>query len=97
MSHAYQEQVQSDSISWEDIQKSLKPNEVAIEFVNFGYIDQYYALIIRKDYESPEYVYLKDLKRYPLEEKEFMKKYFIASKTTHPGFSFSQKSVIIFT
>ena len=77
LSHTYQEQVQSDSISWEDIQKSLKPNEVAIEFVNFGYIDQYYALIIRKDYEYPEYVYLKDLKRYPLEEKEFMKKHFI--------------------
>jgi CHAT domain-containing protein len=71
LSHTYQEQVQSDSISWEDIQKSLKPNEVAIEFVNFGYIDQYYALLLRKEFDAPKIVHLPNFKRHPKEDKDF--------------------------
>ena len=71
LSHTYQEQVQTDNISWKDIQNSLKPNEVAIEFVNFGYIDQYYALLLRKEFDAPRIVHLPNFKRHPKEDKDF--------------------------
>ena len=71
LSHTYQEQVQADNLSWKDIQNSLKPNEVAIEFVNFGYIDQYYALLLRKEFDAPKIVHLPNFKRHPQEDKDF--------------------------
>lgn len=71
LSHTYQAQVQADSLSWKDIQNSLKPNEAAIEFVNFGYIDQYYALLLRKDFDAPKIVHLPNFKRHPQEDKDF--------------------------
>jgi len=44
------------NINWKDIQKQLKPNEVAIEFTNFKYQNDtvlYGALIIKKDSQFP--------------------------------------------
>jgi hypothetical protein len=48
-----------DAFSWKDIQNALKPNEVAIEFVNIPIWpteeseEMYYALILSKDYPAP--------------------------------------------
>ncbi len=52
------------NLKWQDVQTGLKPNEAAIEFVNFkSEIDTthpiiYAALIIKKDSEHPEMVQL---------------------------------------
>jgi CHAT domain-containing protein/Tfp pilus assembly protein PilF len=52
-------------VKWQDIQKNLEHDEVAIEFVNFHYYDKrwtdstfYCALILRKDYSYPRMIYL---------------------------------------
>ena len=52
-------------ISWQDIQKELKPNEVAIEFVHFDYYSKYWedaikycALLVKPDSEYPEMITL---------------------------------------
>ncbi len=58
-------------ITWKDIQYNLKANEVAIEFINYGMIDQYWALLIRKGYKYPRLVYLKDFVNIPESEKQF--------------------------
>ncbi|RLD79779.1 MAG: hypothetical protein DRJ10_08310, partial [Bacteroidetes bacterium] len=52
--------------NWQNIQKSLKPDETAIEFIHFRYRSDkkwtdstfYYALILRKDYIYPKAVFL---------------------------------------
>ncbi len=61
-------------VNWKDIQKSLKKNETAIEFIHFRFFDYkgltdsifYYALVLRKDYKYPKAIYL-------FEEKELKK------------------------
>jgi len=58
-----------EKIKWQDIQKGLKPNEIAIEFINFSYKDYnnssfwnftdsvlYCALIIDKNCKNPEMI-----------------------------------------
>jgi CHAT domain-containing protein/Tfp pilus assembly protein PilF len=52
-------------VKWQDVQQSLKPDEAAIEFVNFQYFNKrwtdsifYCALVIRKDYKWPRMVSL---------------------------------------
>jgi len=60
--------------NWQDIQKALKPDEIAIEYTTFQYkdkdrwADSIYtcALILRKDYKYPKMVYM-------FEEKELIK------------------------
>ena len=56
---------------WQNIQKSLKTNESAIEFIQFHYRNDrkltdstlYYALVLRKDYEYPKAVFLFEQKQ----------------------------------
>lgn len=52
-------------IKWQDIQRALRPDEAAIEFVNFHYYDKrltdstfYCALVLRNDYTLPKMIYL---------------------------------------
>lgn len=57
---------QQNELGWKDIQRSLKPAEAAIEFVEFAYADgkrwtdstYYIALVVRKDKPTPELVLL---------------------------------------
>ena len=65
---------------WQDVQKRLKSNEAAIEFISFDYYDEgwtdstlYYALILRHDSKIPEMIQL-------FEEKE-LEDYIIKSKS----------------
>jgi CHAT domain-containing protein len=46
------------SIKWNNIRDALKENEIAIEFVhsNINKMEQYYALIIKKDLSAPELI-----------------------------------------
>ena len=52
--------------NWEEVQKTLQPNEVAIEFTHFKYYNDstwtdstyYCALILKKEMKQPEMVYL---------------------------------------
>ena len=56
----------SVAANWKNIQKSLKQDEIAIEFIRFKYAGLkywtdsvlYYALILRKDYVYPKAVFL---------------------------------------
>lgn len=52
-------------IKWQDVQGALKPDEAAIEFINFHYYDKrltdstfYCALVLRNDYTLPKMIYL---------------------------------------
>gem|GEM_PF-6783401 len=60
LSGNYVRRQKEDNITWKDIQAKLKSNEVAIEFANYGMVDQYWAFVIRKGYKHPKLVYLKD-------------------------------------
>ena len=57
--------VDNYSFSWKDIQNSLSPNDVAVEFINYPYWELdtdsiiYGALVIRKDWQEPTFVALK--------------------------------------
>ena len=61
-------------IDWQNIQKSLKEDETAIEFIHFDYRNSknqtdstlYYALVLRKDYKYPKALFL-------FEEKQLKK------------------------
>lgn len=51
--------------TWEDVQKSLKENDIAIEFVDFPLKNDsliYAALVVKKDYLSPHFVPLFEIK-----------------------------------
>lgn len=53
-------------ICWEDVQSNLKPNEVAIEFVDFNTGKDsimYAALILKKDWNSPKMIPLFEQKQ----------------------------------
>lgn len=62
---------QEQQISWNNVQQSLKPDEAAIEFVEFQYFNgirwtdstYYIALVLRKDKPEPELVYLFEKKQ----------------------------------
>ncbi len=68
VSNAYAQHKNEQNITWNNIQAKLHENDVAIEFINAGAVDQYWALILRKEYKEPKLVYLKDFKRYYLED-----------------------------
>jgi tetratricopeptide (TPR) repeat protein len=76
----------STKTKWQDVQRSLKPNEVAIEFINFRYFNKqwtdsifYCALVLRKDYTFPKMVYL-------FEEKQLEKLITIEQATDDLGY-----------
>ncbi len=55
----------SRQVLWSDVRDALEPNEAAIEFIHWkadkkegGDTIHYSALVIRKEWESPKYVYL---------------------------------------
>ena len=54
----YGDYTRSIAISWKDVQKSLKPNDVAIEFANYTENDttKYAAIVLTKAMESPVFV-----------------------------------------
>lgn len=59
----YRENKESLQIKWQDVQKNLKADEAAIEFVAFDYFREeytdtvlYYALVLRKESEYPTLV-----------------------------------------
>ena len=58
----YGDFTRSIAINWKDVQKSLKPNDVAIEFANFTENDmvKYAAIVLVKDMKSPVFVPLFD-------------------------------------
>ena len=75
----YQNQ-QNYELKWQDVQKSLQPNEAAIEFVNFRYFNREltdsmlnYALVLRKDSKYPELI--------PLFEDKQLDSLFVKSAT----------------
>jgi len=74
-------QSQSDmQVKWTDIQKNLKPNEAAIEFINFNYFNKHYtdstmycALVLKKDSKYPEMI--------PLFEEKQLDSLFVKSSS----------------
>lgn len=64
----YNKKIEKNTITWKDVRDNLKNNEAAIEFMHFdaynflknSWVDStvYGALIIKKDYENPRFVYL---------------------------------------
>jgi len=64
MSSAFKTEHLKKTISWTDIQQSLKPNEAAIEFVKFKFFNGYrmtdsilyFAVLLRKDRAAPQLV-----------------------------------------
>ena len=76
LSGTYKEQMNYDNITWHDICSNLQENEVAVEFVNYGYIDQYFALVLRKGYEYPKLVRLPDFTNKPQEEKDKLMEFY---------------------
>jgi CHAT domain-containing protein len=77
------------SIKWQDVQKALKQDEAAIEFIDFQYYDKrwtdsifYCALLLRKDYTTPKMVYL-------FEEKQ-LKNLVSTSKATNNSYYITQ-------
>lgn len=64
-SQVFSEGQSSISVRWNDIRDALADNEAAIEFINFQYYHNdwtdstlYCALILKKDFDYPELVYL---------------------------------------
>lgn len=58
--------IQQTTTGWKTIQQQLKPSEAAIEFISFNYFNGreftdsiiYAALVIRKEYTEPAYIFL---------------------------------------
>lgn len=66
----YREMKADLNMNWQDVQKNLKENEVAIEFIDFDLFNvqrtdsvMYAALLIRKDSKVPEYIPLFEKKQ----------------------------------
>jgi Uncharacterized protein conserved in bacteria len=57
----------NENYTWDNIRKSLKTNDIAIEFIASHEQDSlfcYYALIIKKEYESPKMIRLFDTSQF---------------------------------
>jgi CHAT domain-containing protein len=66
-SEIFGESFENKRISWEDVKKSLKPNEVAIEMVRYRYFNHtftdsviYACLYLKSDFSKPKAIMLKD-------------------------------------
>jgi CHAT domain-containing protein len=64
-SEDYKSEVDKKNISWQDIQRTLKSDEVMIEFLNFRYLDKilfdstyYCALIVKNGNKYPSFIKL---------------------------------------
>jgi CHAT domain-containing protein len=62
-SSAYRDMKTDLNMTWQEVQKHLKQNEIAIEFISFNLFDKqwtdstmYAALLLRRDSQSPEFV-----------------------------------------
>ena len=65
-SQAYGNLTRSLTYHWQDVQRTLRDNEIAIEFAKSGQGDeaQYAALILRKGWSAPKYVSIGQQKDY---------------------------------
>lgn len=65
-SQAYGNLTRSLTYHWQDVQKTLKDNEIAIEFAKAGFGDdaQFVALVLRKGWSAPECVSIGKQKDY---------------------------------
>lgn len=71
-------QFQNESeIDWQQIKRSLKSGEVAIEFMNYGVVDQYFAIVLRSEWNSPKLIQLPKMILYSKEDKDFQNKMYI--------------------
>jgi hypothetical protein len=66
-SEIFGESFENKRITWEDVKKSLKPNEVAIEMVRYRYFNHtftdsvvYACLYVKSDFSKPKAIMLKD-------------------------------------
>jgi CHAT domain-containing protein len=66
-SEIFGESFETKRITWEDVKKSLKPNEVAIEMVRYRYFNHtftdsvvYACLYLKSDFSKPKAIMLKD-------------------------------------
>lgn len=65
---AFGDYTKSMRMSWKDVQSSLKPTDIAVEFIAFPIIDEYgqgskkayAALTLKKNSKAPQYIYLCD-------------------------------------
>jgi len=64
-SQLYKQSAADMQVKWTDVQKSLKPDEAAIEFISFNYFNKHYtdstlycALVLKKDSKYPEMIRL---------------------------------------
>jgi len=64
-SQLYKHSQEDMQVKWTDVQKNLKPNEAAIEFISFNYFNKHYtdstlycALVLKKDSKYPEMIAL---------------------------------------
>ena len=75
LSKEYGDYTKFMSITWQDVQKGLSENDVAIEFVEFPVLKSdstmYAALVLRKDWEGPQMI--------PLFEKREIEQYMTQS------------------
>ncbi|MGH2563612.1 MAG: CHAT domain-containing protein, partial [Ginsengibacter sp.] len=71
LSSAFKNQQAQNNITWKNIQQNLKPNEAAIEFVDFNFYNgkrytdstYYIALLLRKDKPEPQLIKLFEKKQ----------------------------------
>lgn len=71
LSVEFRKMLEQQATTWRDIQKSLKPGEASVEFVNFQFFNSrrwtdstyYIALVLRKDRPRPELVKLFEKKQ----------------------------------
>lgn len=77
LSPEFQKAVKSNSITWQDVQKKLKPNEAAIEYTDFNFWDKrwtdstYYAAYVIRNTSGPKMIKLCELKQLKAEFKSF--------------------------
>jgi len=79
-SQLYKQSQEDMQVKWTDVQKNLKPNEAAIEFISFDYFNKHYtdstmycALVLKKDSKYPEMI--------PLFEEKQLDSLFVKSNT----------------
>ena len=65
------------NIDWKQIKNSLKTGEVAIEFMNYGAVDQYFAIVLRNDWRAPKLIQLPKMILYSQEDKDFQNKMYV--------------------
>lgn len=66
-SRTYHEYKSESTVDWKSVKQSLKAGEVVIEFINHGMVDQYFALVLRREWDAPKLIQLPEMILYPKE------------------------------